>query len=81
MKIRRGSIRTLSLGIAVLPFPAQAQEASRIPRVGYLSAREAPEARDEAFRQGLHALGRSEGKRIAVGFRSANGVHHVPVAK
>src|SRR5262245_14175363 len=47
---------------------AQAQQANKIPRIGYLaSIREAPQA--EAFRQGLRDLGYIEGKNILVEYR------------
>lgn len=53
----------------------EAQQQSRIPRVGYLSASSASEAavRINAFRRGLTELGYIEGKTIAVEFRYAEG--------
>jgi putative ABC transport system substrate-binding protein len=44
-------------------FPAQAQQPKEVPRIGYLSAASlSPQARIEAFRQGLRELGYVEGK-------------------
>lgn len=73
MENRLGFLWALILAAAVVSCPTLAQEASKIPRVGYLSAREAPETRDEAFRQGLRALGYIEGKSIAVEYRYSSG--------
>jgi putative ABC transport system substrate-binding protein len=55
--------------------PAEAQQAKKVPRIGYLSASSAAEAsqRTEAFRAGLHDLGYVEGKNIVVEFRYADG--------
>ena len=53
----------------------EAQQQSRVPRAGYLSASSASEAavRTNAFRKGLTELGYIEGKTIAVEFRYAEG--------
>ena len=53
--------------------PAQAQQAAKFPRIGYLAARSNPEPRDEGFRQGLRDLGYVEGKNISVEYRWAHG--------
>jgi putative ABC transport system substrate-binding protein len=62
---------TFALGVTV----AEAQQAKKVPRIGYLSASSAADAaqRTEAFRQGLRALGYVEGKSIVVEFRYAEG--------
>ena len=54
---------------------AQAQQPTKIPRIGYLIAipLSANSARMEALRQGLRELGYIEGKSIAIEWRSANG--------
>ncbi|MSP38095.1 MAG: ABC transporter substrate-binding protein [Deltaproteobacteria bacterium] len=54
---------------------AQAQQPTKIPRIGYLAAnsRAATSARTEAFRQGLRELGYVEGKNIAIEHRYADG--------
>jgi putative ABC transport system substrate-binding protein len=56
--------------------PAEAQEPTKVPRIGYLigaSISPAPSARIEAFRQGLRELGYVEGKNIVIKWRSAEG--------
>jgi putative ABC transport system substrate-binding protein len=54
---------------------SSAQQAKKIPRIGYLagSALSALAARNEAFRQGLRELGYVEGKNIVIEWRSAEG--------
>jgi putative ABC transport system substrate-binding protein len=66
------------LGLSVFTFVlvvagavAEAQQASKVYRVGYLSGR--PERRDEVFRQGLRDLGYVEGKNILIEYRYAEG--------
>jgi putative ABC transport system substrate-binding protein len=56
-------------------FSAQAQQAEKIPRIGYLSGSSLSvlAARIEAFRQGLRDLGYVEGKNIVIEWRDANG--------
>ncbi|MBI2999990.1 MAG: ABC transporter substrate-binding protein [Deltaproteobacteria bacterium] len=73
----------LVLGAMLLAFsfPAEAQQAKKIPRVGFLLAGGAPSpapARPtnptvESFRQGLRELGYVEGKNIIVEYRAAGG--------
>ena len=52
---------------------AQAQQAGKIPRIGWLTGASlsAQSARIEAFRQGLRELGYVEGKNIVIEWRSA----------
>jgi putative tryptophan/tyrosine transport system substrate-binding protein len=54
--------------------PAEAQQPTKTPRIGYLSplTPSANPARIEAFRQGLRELGYVEGKNIAIEYRSAD---------
>ena len=54
---------------------AEAQQPTKIPRIGYLAAASpsAVSARIEAFRQGLRELGYVEGKNIVIEWRSAEG--------
>jgi ABC-type uncharacterized transport system substrate-binding protein len=59
-----------------LCFPADAQQAKKIPRIGYVSNRgdaNNPGPRVEEFRQGLRELGYIEGKNILVEFRYLEG--------
>src|SRR5215467_7086615 len=58
-------------GVAI----AEAQQPKKIPRIGYLSAG-SPSTRQysiDAFRQGLHDLGYTEGKNIVIECRYAEG--------
>jgi len=54
---------------------AQAQQPTKIPRIGYLTAvsLSANAARIEALRQGLRGLGYVEGKNIVIEWRGADG--------
>jgi putative tryptophan/tyrosine transport system substrate-binding protein len=56
-------------------FPADAQQPTKIPRIGYLaiSSPYTNPARREAFRQGLRELGYVEGKNIIIENRYAEG--------
>jgi putative ABC transport system substrate-binding protein len=65
----------LSAMLSALCFSAEAQQATKISRIGFLSAPSpsAVSARAEAFRQGLRDLGYVEGKDIAIEYRYAEG--------
>jgi putative ABC transport system substrate-binding protein len=67
----------LALGavLCALCFPAEAQQPTKIPRIGYLFAlsTSTASARREAFRQGLRELGYVEGKNIVIEYRYADG--------
>ena len=56
----------LALGI-----PTEAQQPTKIPRIGYLggASLSAIPVRSEAFRQGLRELGYVEGKNILIEYR------------
>jgi ABC-type uncharacterized transport system substrate-binding protein len=58
-----------------LCLPAEAQQPTKVPRIGYLGASSASTlaARVEAFRQGLRDLGYVEGKSIVIEYRWAEG--------
>jgi ABC-type uncharacterized transport system substrate-binding protein len=62
-----------SILLVALCSSAQAQEAKKIPRIGYLNdaALSLSDARVEAFRQGLHELGYVEGKNIITEYRQS----------
>ena len=66
---------TLCAMLFALCTSAEAQQPTKIPRIGYLAAGSALSAssRIEAFRQGLHALGYVEGKDIVIEYRNAAG--------
>ena len=54
---------------------AQAQQPTKIPRIGFLStnSRESMSSRAEAFRRGLRELGYVDGKNISIEYRYAEG--------
>jgi putative ABC transport system substrate-binding protein len=72
-----GYIVTLILSVLALPLAAEAQQLTKVPRIGVLSvspsAVEASLYHLEAFRQGLRDLGYVEGQNIAVEYRFAEG--------
>src|SRR5947209_12537623 len=77
-KLMRKKIFGLSLCALLLAlcFSVEAQQPTKIPRLGYLSARGAvslPRSYSEEFRQGLRDLGYIEGKNILIEFRHAEG--------
>jgi len=54
--------------------PAEAQQPTKVPRIGFLStALSSVATRTEAFRQGLRELGYVEGKNIIIEWRDAEG--------
>ncbi len=72
MRLRTiGLIGTLVLGLLAGPLPTEAQQAGKMPRIGYLGPRARPIAGDKAFLQGLRDLGWIEGKNIAIEYRWA----------
>jgi putative ABC transport system substrate-binding protein len=71
-KITRLALCAMLLAVS---FPAEAQQPTKIPRIGFLSASSLSSlsARVEAFRQGLRELGYVEGNNIVVEWRFAEG--------
>jgi len=71
---RRSFIGTLAGGLLAAPLAAEAQQAAKVPRIGYLANNLAvnPHLR-EAFRQGLRDLGYVEGRNVVIEYRSAEG--------
>ena len=61
--------------VLALNFSAEAQQLTRMPRIGFLiaSSRASNAAREEAFRQGLRELGYVEGRNIVIEWRFAEG--------
>jgi putative ABC transport system substrate-binding protein len=66
-------IVVLALSLLAVPLLASAQEPGKKPHIGYLVSRAAPGPNDEAFRQGLRALGYLEGQNVAMEWRWAGG--------
>src|SRR6201997_2358285 len=68
------SILALCAVLLALSFPVEAQQAKKVPRIGYLGTSFLSSAeRVKAFRQGLRELGYVEGKNIVVEYRYAEG--------
>ena len=65
-KVGWSSILVATL-VLVFGVAAEAQQATKIPRIGYLGG---DTARRDAFRQGLRELGYVEGKNIIIEYRS-----------
>jgi putative tryptophan/tyrosine transport system substrate-binding protein len=73
-----GGFVTLILSLLVASIAAGAQQATKVHRIGWLSTDFPPpastsQAREEAFRQGLRALGYVEGQNLVLAFRYAQG--------
>ncbi len=76
MRLRTiGLISTLVLGLLAGPLPAEAQQAGKVYRIGYLSPVDpaTESTRAEAIRQALRELGYIEGQNIATEYRYAEG--------
>jgi putative tryptophan/tyrosine transport system substrate-binding protein len=71
---RRTFMAMLAGGIVVAPFAAEAQQADKVARIGYLATNLAanPHLR-EAFRQGLRDLSYVEGRNVVIEYRDAEG--------
>ena len=72
---RIGLAVVLALSLALVPVAGEAQQATKVTPIGYLSgpSLSANAARIEAFRQGLRELSYVEGKNIVIEWRSADG--------
>jgi putative ABC transport system substrate-binding protein len=70
-----GCIVILTLSLLAAPLTADAQQAGKVPRIGYLEVT-SPSDRPSllaAFRQGLRELGWVEGQNIVIDYRYAEG--------
>ena len=70
---RRWFLRTMSMSLLAAPLAAEAQQAGKVPRIGFLSLT-SPSDRPpllDAFRQGLRELGWVEGQNIVIDYRYA----------
>ena len=72
---RRRFISAVTLSLLAAPLSAQAQQAAKVRRIGYLDQGSAAGSRPyfEAFRQGLRDLAWVEGQNIAIEVRFAEG--------
>ena len=70
---RRETVVALA-ALGALPFAAEAQQAARVARIGYLTPNLAASLHlREAFRQGLRDLGYVEGRNVVLEYRDADG--------
>jgi ABC-type uncharacterized transport system substrate-binding protein len=67
-----GLVVVLTISLILAPLAAEAQQATKIFRIGYLATNPTPHFQ-EAFRQGLRDLGYVEGRNVAVEYRDAEG--------
>jgi putative ABC transport system substrate-binding protein len=71
---RRLFVGTLAGGLLATPFAAEAQQAAKVARIGYLAINLAASPHQhEAFRQGLRDLGYVEGRNVVIEYRDAEG--------
>jgi ABC-type uncharacterized transport system substrate-binding protein len=71
---RRVFIGTLAGSLLTAPLAGEAQQAGKIPRIGYLGLNPAANPHlHEAFRQGLRDLGYVEGRNVVIENRDAEG--------
>ena len=75
MKLTRlAVVVTLALGLLAAPLAAEAQQAAKVARIGYLTPNIAANPHlSEAFGQGLRDLGYVEGRNVVIEYRSAEG--------
>ena len=70
---RRVFISSIAGGLLAVPLAAEAQQAGKVSRIGFVRGSAPPAAEVEAFRQGLRELGYIEGKNLDILFRWAEG--------
>jgi putative ABC transport system substrate-binding protein len=71
--MQRRAFIGLVAGAAAWPHGADAQQAGKIARIGYLASNLANQGPVEAFRQGLRDLGYVEGRNVVIEYRDAQG--------
>jgi putative ABC transport system substrate-binding protein len=72
-RARLTALATLTLALLAAPLGASAQPAGKVPRIGFLTQRSGPGAREEAFRQGLRDLGYVPERDIVIEYKYAAG--------
>jgi putative tryptophan/tyrosine transport system substrate-binding protein len=75
---RKITVLTLGALFFALCVPAQAQQAGKIPKLGWLASPGVTPDFSEAFRQGLRELGYLEGKNIVIEHRRAEKTDQLP---
>jgi len=71
---RRNFLGTLAGGLLAAPVAAEAQQAAKIPRIGFLAGSLAANPHlPEAFRHGLRDLGYVEGRNVVIEYRDTEG--------
>jgi putative ABC transport system substrate-binding protein len=71
---RRAFIFATTGGLLAAPLARRAQQAGKVPRIGYLALNPAANPHlHEAFRQGLRDLGYVEGRNVVIEYRDAEG--------
>ncbi len=74
MIARRTFLWSLAGGLLATPLAAEAQQAAKVARIGYLAGNlTASPHLPEAFRQGLRDLGYVEGRNLVIEYRDAEG--------
>jgi putative ABC transport system substrate-binding protein len=64
----------LAVGLTLAPLAAEAQQAAKVARIGYLASNLTVSPHmNEAFRQGLRDLGYVEGRNVVIEYRDAEG--------
>jgi putative tryptophan/tyrosine transport system substrate-binding protein len=69
----KGTLFLFAASVLICFHPAEAQQATKIPRIGWLTGGGVSTETGEAFRQGLRELGYVEGKNIVIEWRVAEG--------
>jgi hypothetical protein len=79
---RRDTVFAL-LALGAAPLAAEAQQAAKIARIGYLTVQPGVNPHlFEAFRQGLRDLGYVEGRNLVIEYRDAEGkVDRLPASR
>jgi putative ABC transport system substrate-binding protein len=75
MRGRLGLVVAFALGMLLVPLTADAQQAGKVARIGFLGGRSPSDMSPllDAFRQGLRELGWVEGQNIVIDYRFAEG--------
>jgi putative ABC transport system substrate-binding protein len=75
---RRAFISGATLGLLAAPLAAQAQQAAKVYRIGFLSQGQPVEVRFEALQQGLRERGYVEGRNLVWELRSTDSLDQLP---